>query len=65
MDCKSLKKVERECINCSNCGQCVKGPVDPFRPNPVFSEYMPIKTCPMHEEGGMLTYSANGINAMG
>lgn len=64
MDCKNLKKREREAINCSNCGQCVKGPVDPFRPNPVFSEYMPIKICPMHEEAEMLTYSANGINAM-
>lgn len=65
MDCKNLKKFERECINCSNCGQCVKGPVDPYRPNPVFSEYMPIKICPMHENREMLTYSANGINAMG
>lgn len=65
MACANLKKCERETINCSNCGQCVKGPVDPFRPNPVFPEYMPIKICPMHEEHGMLTYSANGMNAMG
>lgn len=65
MDCKNLKVFERECINCSNCGQCVKGPVDPYRPNPIFSDYMPIKICPMHEEHEMLTYSANGMNAMG
>ena len=65
MACENLKKCERETINCSNCGQCVTGPVDPFRPNPVFHEYMPIKICPMHEEHGMLTYSANGMNAMG
>mgnify|MGYP002625313093 FL=1 len=62
---KNLEKFERETINCSNCGQCVKGPVDPFRPNPIFTEYMPIKICPMHENRGMLTYSANGMNAMG
>lgn len=65
MACANLKKVERETINCSNCGQCVKGPVDPYRPNPVFPEYMPIKICPMHENREMLTYSANGMNAMG
>lgn len=65
MACNNLKKLERETINCANCGQCVRGPVDPYRPNPIFSEYMPIKICPMHENHGMLTYSANGMNAMG
>ena len=65
MACENLKKCERETFNCSNCGQCVKGPVDPFRPNPIFSEYMPVKICPMHENREMLTYSANGMNVMG
>ncbi len=63
-DLKNLEKVREECYNCSICGQCVQGPVDPYRPNPHFSEYMPIHTCPMRDENRFLTRSAAGMNTI-
>jgi heterodisulfide reductase subunit D len=64
MSFNHLEKVKDEVYGCSICGQCVQGPVDPYRPNPVFHDYMPDKTCPMREKDRFLTYSAAGMNTI-
>ncbi|HVJ05370.1 MAG TPA: (Fe-S)-binding protein [Candidatus Saccharimonadales bacterium] len=61
---ENLEKVRDEVYGCSVCGQCVKGPVDPFRPNAVFHDYMPDRACPMRENSRFLTYSASGLNSI-
>lgn len=64
MSLKNLEKIKDEIYGCSICGQCVQGPVDPYRPNPVFHDYLPDKTCPMREKDRFLTYSAAGLNTI-
>lgn len=64
MSFDNLKKIKGEIYGCSICGQCVQGPVDPFRPNAVFSDYMPNRTCPMREKDRFLTYSGAGMNTI-
>jgi heterodisulfide reductase subunit D len=61
---ENLEKVKAEVYGCSVCGQCVRGPVDPFRPNPIFADYMPDRTCPMRETNRFLTYTASGMNSI-
>jgi len=60
----NLEKIKSEVYGCSICGQCVQGPVDPFRPNVVFHDYLPNKTCPMREKDRFLTYSGAGMNTI-
>lgn len=64
MSFRNLEKIKGEVYGCSICGQCVQGPVDPYRPNPVFHDYLPDKTCPMREKDRFLTYSAAGMNTI-
>lgn len=64
MSFEKLNKCKGEAYNCSICGQCVQGPVDPYRPNAVFPDYMPIQICPMREKNRFLTYSAAGMNTI-
>lgn len=64
MSFNNLEKIKGEIYGCSICGQCVQGPVDPFRPNAVFDDYMPDKTCPMREKDRFLTYSGAGMNTI-
>jgi heterodisulfide reductase subunit D len=64
MSYENLEKIKDEIYGCSICGQCVQGPVDPFRPNPVFHDYLPDKTCPMREKDKFLTYSGAGMNTI-
>jgi heterodisulfide reductase subunit D len=64
MSFDNLEKIKGEVYGCSICGQCVQGPVDPFRPNVVFHDYLPDKTCPMREKDRFLTYSGAGLNTI-
>ena len=64
MSFENLNKLKGEIYGCSICGQCVQGPVDPFRPNVVFHEYMPNRTCPMREKDRFLSYSGAGMNTI-
>ncbi len=64
MSTKNLEKVRAEVYGCSVCGQCVRGPADAYRPNPIFHDYMPDRTCPMREKNRFLTYSASGLNSI-
>lgn len=64
MSFENLEKQKGEVYGCSICGQCVQGPVDPFRPNPVFHDYMPINTCPMRDKNRFLTHSGAGMNTI-
>lgn len=64
MSFENLQKIKTEVYGCSICGQCVQGPVDPFRPNAVFHDYLPNRTCPMREKDRFLTYSGAGINTI-
>jgi len=64
MSYENLEKIKGEVYGCSICGQCVQGPVDPFRPNVVFHDYLPDKTCPMREKDRFLTYSGAGMNTI-
>ena len=61
---ENLIKVKDEIYNCSVCGQCIKGPVDPLRPNPFFGDYLPERVCPMREKHRLITYSGSGMNSI-
>lgn len=64
MSLENLEKIKGEVYGCSICGQCVRGPVDPFRPNVVFKDYMPDKICPMREKSRFLTHTGAGMNTI-